>query len=65
LFIVWGSTALLQIPLHRRLEQGHDPVAILWLIRGNWIRTAAWTLRGLIVLALTPAVISSCYASLF
>ncbi len=44
--IIWLSTAALQIPMHRRLEQGFDPAAHRQLVRGNWIRTIAWSLRG-------------------
>ena len=54
LCIIWLSTAVWQIPMHRRLEQGFDPDAWRQLVRGNWIRTIAWSLRGLLaVLMLT------------
>ncbi len=46
--IIWLSTAVWQIPVHRRLEQGFDPAAYRQLVRGNWIRTIAWSLRGLL-----------------
>lgn len=49
LAVVWASTFLLQVPLHDRLSVGHDPEAIRALVRGNALRTAAWTLRGLLV----------------
>ena len=48
------STVLLQVPLHRRLAEDHDDAAARRLIATNWIRTAAWTTRG-IVLAATIA----------
>ena len=44
--VVWLSTALLQVPLHHRLADGFDAVAHRRLVRSNWIRTVAWTLRG-------------------
>jgi hypothetical protein len=44
--LIWASTALIQIPLHQLLTSGHDPRAIDRLVRTNWWRTAAWTLRG-------------------
>lgn len=47
--IVWASTFLLQVPLHDRLSVAHDPEAIRALVRGNALRTAAWTARGLLV----------------
>lgn len=52
LLAVWGSTALLQVPRHRLLAAGFDPVAARTLVATNWLRTAAWTLRGLLALAM-------------
>ncbi len=49
LAVVWLSTFFLQVPLHERLSRGFDPVAIAALVRGNAIRTAAWSLRALLV----------------
>lgn len=46
--VAWASTAFLQVPLHVRLSAGHDPLSIERLIRSNWVRTAAWTLRAVI-----------------
>jgi hypothetical protein len=47
---IWGTTALVQVPLHRRLTTGFDPMAHRRLVRTNWVRTTAWTLRaGLVV----------------
>lgn len=52
---VWASTFVLQVPCHRRLEQHPDGLAMRRLVRTNWLRTAAWTLRGaLAVLMLWP-----------
>lgn len=44
--VVWVSTAVLQIPCHRRLEEGADEPTIHRLVFTNWIRTIAWTLRA-------------------
>ena len=44
--IIWASTALLQVPCHTALGQGFDAATHRRLVRTNWIRTAAWTLRG-------------------
>lgn len=59
--VIWASTALVQIPQHNRLSVlGADPATLAALVRGNWLRTAAWTLRAVLVtplltwLALTP-----------
>jgi hypothetical protein len=52
LIVIWISTALFQIPRHRRLLRGFDPAVQRGLLLSNWLRTAAWTARGLIALAL-------------
>lgn len=53
LAVIWLSTWALQVPAHAALavafcETEHDR-----LVTTNWIRTAAWTARGLVLLALT------------
>lgn len=50
LLIIWVSTFALQIPRHVRLEFGYDEQTHLGLVRTNWIRTIAWTARGLLAL---------------
>ena len=50
LLLIWLSTAFLQVPLHRRLLSVADAEVVRRLVRGNWIRTIAWTLRSLIAL---------------
>lgn len=47
---IWGSTFLSQVPQHRRLAGGFDDRAYRLLLSGNWFRTLAWTVRGLLVL---------------
>lgn len=44
--VIWWSTFFIQVPLHNRLQQGKNTDTILRLIATNWIRTAAWSLRG-------------------
>ena len=46
LFVIWISTAALQVPCHGKLTQGFDTDVHRRLVRTNWIRTIAWTLRG-------------------
>jgi uncharacterized membrane protein len=46
------STAMVQVPLHRRLAEGHDDEAARRLISSNWFRTAAWTARGVVLAVL-------------
>jgi hypothetical protein len=50
LFVIWLSTALLQVPRHRELSAEFDTSAHRRLVATNWIRTSAWSLRGLLVL---------------
>jgi hypothetical protein len=50
--VIWASTAWIQVPLHRRLAVAPDPAAVERLVRTNWIRTGAWTLRAPLALAL-------------
>ena len=50
--IIWISTFALQVPQHRLLATGFDSAAHRALVRGNWIRTVAWTLRAVIVIAM-------------
>ena len=56
LAIIWASTALIQVPAHNRLSQGFKVATHRWLVQSNWIRTAAWTLRGIGVLALASSL---------
>ena len=50
LVLIWASTAFLQVPCHRELESGFDEKAHRRLVLTNWIRTAAWSGRGILVL---------------
>lgn len=50
LAIIWLSTALLQVPCHETLSKGFDAIVHRRLVVTNWIRTVAWSLRGLLVL---------------
>ncbi len=47
---IWASTALLQVPRHTALGSGFDRAAHGGLVLTNWLRTAAWSLRGALVL---------------
>lgn len=49
LALIWVSTFLLQVPLHDTLSSGFDPSAHAALVRTNWIRTLAWTVRGALI----------------
>jgi len=47
LAVVWVSTATLQIPQHNALKESYDGEVVQALVRGNWLRTGAWTLRAI------------------
>jgi hypothetical protein len=50
LAVVWASTRFVQVPCHDRLSRAFDPPTHGRLVATNWVRTAAWTLRGLLAL---------------
>jgi hypothetical protein len=52
LAIVWVSTFAVQVPLHSRLARGFDPKAHRRLVNSNWLRTAAWSLRAALAIAI-------------
>jgi len=47
--LVWGSTLVLQVPIHRRLQHGKDADLIRRLVATNWIRTVAWSAKAVVV----------------
>ena len=59
LLVVWGSTFVIQVPLHRELSLAWSPSKVRTLVRGNWIRTAAWTLRAVLLLGAVPRWVSA------
>ena len=52
----WVSTFTLQGPYHNLLVKKFDPAVWHSLVRTNWIRTAAWTARGILLLLLLREV---------
>ena len=56
LLVIWLSTALLQVPRHRALAAGFEASVGRGLTATNWVRTVAWSLRGLLVLAMVARV---------
>lgn len=48
--VIWLSTALLQVPLHNKLQKRHSVADAQRLVATNWVRTVAWTLRAALVL---------------
>ncbi len=55
--MIWASTALLQVPRHTALGSGFDRAALSGLVLTNWLRTAAWSVRGALVLWMTARVL--------
>lgn len=47
---LWLSTAFLQVPRHRELESGFNDASHRRLVQSNWLRTVAWSLRGVLAL---------------
>ena len=47
--IIWLSTFLLQVPMHKCLQSGKDDACIGRLVNTNWIRTIAWSLKAIVV----------------
>lgn len=46
--IIWLTTAFVSVPCHQRLGLGFDAAAYTKLVTSNWIRTIAWSIRGLL-----------------
>jgi hypothetical protein len=49
---IWVATAWLLLPAHRRLALAFDGAEHRRLVALNWLRTAAWSLRAAVSLAL-------------
>jgi len=47
---IWLSTAIFQVPMHLRLMKEASENLITRVIRTNWIRTIAWTLRTIVLM---------------
>lgn len=50
LLVIWISTAMIQMPLHEQLLKQPNPTVQQRLVNSNWIRTVAWSVRGLVAL---------------
>ena len=48
--VIWIATMTASVPMHERLGHGYSEWAHRRLVRTNWIRTVAWTARGVLVL---------------
>ncbi|MEM7310079.1 MAG: hypothetical protein AAF682_25610 [Planctomycetota bacterium] len=50
----WACTGLVSVPLHARLVSRQRPEVQARLVVTNWVRTASWSLRGVLVALLLP-----------
>ncbi len=57
-FMIWISTAAIQIPCHGKLAQGFDSRVHRWLVVSNWIRTVGWSMRGIVVVLILNSMLS-------
>ena len=57
--VVWAATCFLSVPQHRALAGGFDARAYQRLVSTAWVRTVAWSLRGLLVLAMLWRILSA------
>jgi hypothetical protein len=48
LAVALGATVLLSVPRHARMASNPDPTVGRELVTTNWVRTIAWSLRGLV-----------------
>ncbi len=49
---IWGATFFFQDVQHSTLARGFDPDVLAALLQSNWLRTIAWTIRGLLTLGI-------------
>jgi len=48
--LIWLATIFGQVPQHNILAQGFNEAAYRALVGSNWLRTVAWSARGVLVL---------------
>jgi len=59
LAIVWVSTFAVQVPAHTRLSRGFCAKTHTRLVRTNWVRTTAWSARGVIALLILQPTLNN------
>ena len=57
--IAYGTTAFVSVPLHERLTSNFDSHAHRQLVATNWIRTAAWSARAVVVAVVAVMTMTS------
>ena len=55
LLVIWASTFLVQVPTHEALSAQFSSEQHALLVKTNWLRTVAWSARGVLVLMMLSA----------
>jgi hypothetical protein len=50
--VIWASTFFVQVPIHAKLLSGFDDELQHKLVVTNWVRTIAWSARGVLALVM-------------
>ncbi|MDX2175960.1 MAG: hypothetical protein SF028_05770 [Candidatus Sumerlaeia bacterium] len=50
--LLWAATFLVQVPIHELLAQAPHRPSMRLLVESNWVRTALWTVRSALSLAI-------------
>lgn len=58
LAVALGATIFLSVPRHERMAKQPDPQVGRELVSTNWVRTIAWSLRGVIVAGMVLAALA-------
>lgn len=58
LAVALGATVLLSVPRHARMASNPDPTVGRELVTTNWVRTIAWSLRGLVAAGMLLATLA-------
>lgn len=48
--LIWATTAFVSVPCHAKLSSGFDQQAHYWLVTTNWVRTIAWSIKGVLAM---------------
>lgn len=53
---IFGSTFFIQVPLHQKLGAGKDSHLIYRLVKTNWMRTVAWSIKVIVMVVVFSEV---------
>jgi predicted outer membrane lipoprotein len=59
LAVALGATIFLSVPRHERMAREPDAQVGKELVSTNWVRTIAWTVRGLVVGGMALATLAA------